>query len=57
MRNSPIVAMKPLQQLLQFAQANDAAATEALVGQYYGYVLRLCHSVLDDPSGLSNVIL
>jgi len=48
MRNLTIVAMKPIQQLLQHAQANDAAATEALVREYYRYVLHLCHSVLDD---------
>lgn len=42
--------MKPIQQLLQQAQANDTAATEALVREYYGYVLRLCLSVLDDAN-------
>lgn len=42
--------MKPIQQLLQHAQANDAVATEALVREYYDYVLRLCLSVLDDPA-------
>lgn len=44
------MAMKPIQQLLQQAQANDTAATEALVREYYGYVLRLCLSVLDDAT-------
>ena len=42
--------MKPIQQLLQQAQANDAAATEALVREYYEHVLRLCLSVLDDAA-------
>jgi len=42
--------MKPIQQLLQQAQANDTAAIEALVREYYGYVLRLCLSVLDDAT-------
>jgi len=41
--------MKPIKQLLQHAQANDTAATEVLVREYYRYVLRLCLSVLDDP--------
>lgn len=42
--------MKPIQELLQQAKANDAAATEALVREYYRYVFRLCLSVLDDPT-------
>ena len=42
--------MKPIQQLLQQAQANDTAAIEALVREYYEYVLRLCLSVLDDAT-------
>jgi len=50
MRNPTSIAMKSIQQLLQQAQANDAAATEALVREYYGYVLRLCLSVLDDAT-------
>jgi RNA polymerase sigma-70 factor (ECF subfamily) len=50
MRNPTIIAMKPIQELLQQAQANDAAATEALVREYYRYVLRLCLSMLDDST-------
>jgi RNA polymerase sigma-70 factor (ECF subfamily) len=50
MRNPTIIAMKPIQELLQQAQANDAVATEALVREFYRFVLRLCLSVLDDPT-------
>jgi len=50
MRTPTSIVMKPIQQLLQQAQANDTAAIEALVREYYGYVLRLCLSVLDDAT-------
>lgn len=50
MRNPTSIVMKPIQQLLQQAQANDTAAIEALVREYYGYVLRLCLSLLDDAT-------
>jgi RNA polymerase sigma-70 factor (ECF subfamily) len=50
MRSPTIAAMKPIQQLLQHAQANDAVATEALVREFYGVVLRLCLSVLVDQN-------
>jgi RNA polymerase sigma-70 factor (ECF subfamily) len=50
MRHPTSIVMKPIQQLLQQAQANDTAAIEALVREYYGYVLRLCLSVLDDAT-------
>jgi RNA polymerase sigma-70 factor (ECF subfamily) len=50
MRTPTSIVMKPIQQLLQQAQANDTAAIEALVREYYGYVLRLCLPVLDDAT-------
>jgi len=50
MRTPTSIVMKPIQQLLQQAQANDTAAIEALVREYYEYVLRLCLSVLDDAT-------